>query len=71
MVLPHVDIPEHLKDNRLLKVIKQQIGILHAEMDNTKEESWPGGKDSIKGGESKSARAEAIRAARRRAARRC
>ena len=71
MVLPHVDIPEHLKDNRLLKVIRQQIGILHAEMDNTKEESWPGGKDSIKGGESKSARVEAIRAARRRAARRC
>ncbi|KAF2268309.1 proteasome-activating nucleotidase [Lojkania enalia] len=43
LTMPTVDIPEHLVDNTLLKVIRQQIRILHAEMDNTKEEQLPGG----------------------------
>jgi len=49
MVMPVVDIPEHLRDNHLLKVIKHQIRILHAEMDNTKEDAWPSGKMGIGG----------------------
>jgi transitional endoplasmic reticulum ATPase len=36
-VLSAVEVPEHLADNFLLKIIKQQIRILHAEMDNTEE----------------------------------
>ncbi|RMZ67484.1 proteasome-activating nucleotidase [Pyrenophora seminiperda CCB06] len=71
MVLPHVDIPEHLKNNVLLKVIKHRIGILHAEMDNTKEDSWPGGKVEMKGSQSRAARMEAMRRANRRRAMRC
>lgn len=39
MVMPTVDIPSHLSENLLFKVIKHQIHILHVEMDNTKEES--------------------------------
>jgi transitional endoplasmic reticulum ATPase len=46
--LPVVDVPEHLKDNQLLKVIKNQLQILLDEMDNTKEEDWPS--DKPKGG---------------------
>jgi transitional endoplasmic reticulum ATPase len=65
-VLPTVDIPEHLQDNLLLKVIKHQIRILHAEMDNTKEDAWPSGK-SIKGGKRN---AEMMEAGRRHNARR-
>ena len=49
MVMPVVEIPEHLRDNHLLKVIKHQIRILHAEMDNTKEDAWPSGKMGIGG----------------------
>ena len=71
MVLTNVEIPEHLKDNLLLKVIKQQIRILHSEMDNTQEESWPGGKASIKGGAAKAARMAARRRAMRRRAQMC
>ncbi|CAE7218837.1 hypothetical protein CFE70_010358 [Pyrenophora teres f. teres 0-1] len=71
MVLPHVEIPEHLKDNVLLKVIRHQMCILHAEMDNTKEENWPGGKDSVKGGNANMAFSQAVRRARLRRARRC
>lgn len=46
--LPVVDVPEHLKDNQLLKVIKTQLQMLLDEMDNTKEEDWPS--DKPKGG---------------------
>ncbi|KAF1943577.1 P-loop containing nucleoside triphosphate hydrolase protein [Clathrospora elynae] len=49
MVMPTVDIPEHLADNLLLKVIKHQIRILHSEMDNTKEDAWPSGKKAKQG----------------------
>ncbi|KAF2786144.1 P-loop containing nucleoside triphosphate hydrolase protein [Melanomma pulvis-pyrius CBS 109.77] len=49
MVMPTVDIPDHLADNLLLKVIKHQIRILHSEMDNTKEDEWPSGKMGIGG----------------------
>lgn len=35
MVMPTVDIPDTLKDNLLLKVIKHQIAVLHADMDNS------------------------------------
>jgi transitional endoplasmic reticulum ATPase len=69
-VLPHVNIPEHLQENLLLKVIKHQIRILHAEMDNTKEEAWPSGRKGVKGGDArKAAQMEAMRRAnaRRRA----
>ncbi|EDU47638.1 SpoVK ATPase of the AAA+ class [Pyrenophora tritici-repentis] len=71
MVLPTVEIPAHLKDNVLLKVIRHQIRILHAEMDNTKEENWPGEKTSVKGGNSNAEFAQAIARARRRRARMC
>jgi transitional endoplasmic reticulum ATPase len=37
MVMPTVEIPEHLKENLLLKVIKHHIGVMIAEMDNTKD----------------------------------
>jgi transitional endoplasmic reticulum ATPase len=69
-VLPTVDIPEHLQDNLLLKVIKHQIRILHADMDNTKEDAWPTGKKGVNGGDSRNAgKMEAMRRAnaRRRA----
>ncbi|KAF1835298.1 proteasome-activating nucleotidase [Decorospora gaudefroyi] len=65
-VLPQITIPDHLQANLLLKVIKQQIRILHAEMDNTKEESWPSGKKGVQG-EAKSLKAH-MAAMRRRAA---
>jgi hypothetical protein len=38
LVLPTVEIPEHLQNNLLLKVIKHQIRILHAEMDNSDDD---------------------------------
>jgi len=47
--LPVVEVPEHLKDNQLLKVIKTQLQMLLDEMDNTKEEDWPS--DKPKGSE--------------------
>jgi transitional endoplasmic reticulum ATPase len=46
MIMPTVDIPEHLQDNLLLKVIKHQIKILHSEMDNSKDDE---GKKKEKG----------------------
>lgn len=49
LVMPTVDIPEHLAENLLLRVIKHQIRILHADMDNTKEDSWPTSKKGISG----------------------
>jgi transitional endoplasmic reticulum ATPase len=47
VVLPTVDIPEHLSGNVLLEIIKQQIRILHAEMDNTEDSEING----LSGGE--------------------
>jgi transitional endoplasmic reticulum ATPase len=48
-VMPAVDIPPHLSNNVLLKVIKHQIRILHAEMDNTKDDVKPSVKISVAG----------------------
>jgi transitional endoplasmic reticulum ATPase len=48
MVMPTVEVPEHLQENVLLRVVKHQIRILHAEMDNSKEEE---GKKKEKGNE--------------------
>ena len=70
MSMPTVDIPEHLSENLLLKVIKHQIRILHAEMDNTKEESWPSGKKGIAGAKSGSYAAQMRRLMMANAARR-
>ncbi|OCK87812.1 P-loop containing nucleoside triphosphate hydrolase protein [Cenococcum geophilum 1.58] len=39
--MPEVEIPEELRENVLLKVIKHQIRTLLDEMDNTKEDDWP------------------------------
>jgi hypothetical protein len=38
--LPEVEVPAHLKENLLLKVIRSQLRILFEEMDNTSEEEW-------------------------------
>jgi len=38
---PAVEVPEHLKDNVLLRVIQQQVKVLLHEMDNTDEENNP------------------------------
>jgi transitional endoplasmic reticulum ATPase len=37
-VMPTVDVPAHLQDNLLLKIVQHSMRILHAEMDNTPEE---------------------------------
>ncbi|KAJ4988873.1 ATPase [Stagonosporopsis vannaccii] len=34
MVMPTIKIPDSLKDNLLLKVVKHEIAVLHADMDN-------------------------------------
>jgi transitional endoplasmic reticulum ATPase len=47
--LQTVEIPDHLQDNLLLRIVRHQIRILHAEMDNTKEDEWPSGKMGIGG----------------------
>lgn len=39
-VLPDVDVPAHLRENLLLRVIKSQLKILVEEMDNTSEDEW-------------------------------
>ncbi|KAF2677023.1 proteasome-activating nucleotidase [Lentithecium fluviatile CBS 122367] len=51
LALSSLSIPEHLADNLLLKVIRHQIRVLHAEMDNTKTEEWPSGKKEVGGGD--------------------
>lgn len=43
--MPEVEIPEELRENVLLKAIKHQIRTLLDEMDNTKEDDWPSGKE--------------------------
>jgi transitional endoplasmic reticulum ATPase len=40
-VIPEVEIPEHLKENVLLRVVRKQLKMLLDEMDNTTEEEWP------------------------------
>jgi transitional endoplasmic reticulum ATPase len=43
-VMPTVDVPAHLQDNLLLRIVKHQIRVLHAEMDNTPTEAKEKGK---------------------------
>lgn len=50
MAIPKVDIPEELNENLLLKVIKYQIRILQAEIDDTKKDSWSSGKKVVASG---------------------
>ena len=50
MAMPTVDIPEHLQDNLLLKVVKHQIAILHADMDNEGDEGPKSAKAKVDGG---------------------
>lgn len=49
MTMPRVQVPDELAENLLLKVIKHHIRVLHADMDNTKEEDKPSGKNSVSG----------------------
>ncbi len=56
MVMPTVEIPEHLKDNLLLKVVKHQISILHADMDNEKDEGPASAKTKVASGSASSVR---------------
>lgn len=36
-----MDIPKHLEENVLLKVLRKQLTMLLGEMDSTTEEAWP------------------------------
>ncbi|KAH6642948.1 proteasome-activating nucleotidase [Boeremia exigua] len=47
MVMPTVEIPETLKRNLLLMVIKHQIGVLHADMDNDKDDGPASAKTKV------------------------
>ncbi|KAJ4366256.1 hypothetical protein N0V83_007892 [Neocucurbitaria cava] len=67
MVMPTVDVPEHLAENLLLKVIKHQIRILHAEMDNTEDGAKA---KKVKGGKTDGRAAQMRRLMRANAARR-
>ncbi|OAG05924.1 proteasome-activating nucleotidase [Paraphaeosphaeria sporulosa] len=59
-IVPAVDIPEHLGDNLLLKVVRHQIRILVAEMDNTEPEKWKSGKKEMSASEDYAARYRAM-----------
>lgn len=48
MVMPTVEIPDDLQDNLLLKVVKHQIAVLHADMDN--EDGPASAKLKVEGG---------------------
>jgi len=39
--IKEIELPPHLENNVLLKVIQKEMRTLVAEMDNTKEEDWP------------------------------
>lgn len=47
--VPKIEIPAHLEDNTLLKILRRELGTLLAEMDSTKDEDWPSEKQSIGG----------------------
>ncbi|KAL5424679.1 hypothetical protein PMIN04_003062 [Paraphaeosphaeria minitans] len=59
-VVPTVEIPEHLNENLLLKVVRHQIRILIAEMDNTEPEKWKSGKKEMSSSEDYAARYRAM-----------
>jgi transitional endoplasmic reticulum ATPase len=56
MVMPTVDIPNELKDNLLLKVVQHQIKVLHADMDNEKDEGPASAKIKVDSGMGSKAR---------------
>ncbi|XPT02771.1 hypothetical protein M3J09_011881 [Ascochyta lentis] len=56
MVMPTIEIPDNLTDNLLLKVIKHQIAVLHADMDNDKDEGPARSKIKVEGGRDMSIR---------------
>lgn len=70
MVMPSVDIPDELKDNLLLKVIQHQIKVLHADMDNEKDEGPASAKVKVDTGMSSKARQRQAMLQRQAAARR-
>lgn len=59
-VVPVVDIPEGLGENLLLRVVRHQIRVLVAEMDNTEPEKWKSGKKEMGAGEDYAARYRAM-----------
>jgi transitional endoplasmic reticulum ATPase len=67
-VVLEVEIPMHLRDNTLLKVIQGQIRMLLEEMDNTKDsagqkkEGLPGADVAVLGGRNRAVRRMAMRA---------
>jgi AAA+ superfamily predicted ATPase len=63
--MPKVNVPDHLQDNLLLKVVKQQIRTLHAEMDNTSQDQWLSGKKGMSGSSDGGPQAVFARAMRR------
>ena len=74
LALASIEIPEHLQDNLLIKVIKHQIRVLHAEMDNTKTEEWPSGRKEVGGAQGQAgyaAQLAMLRRAKARQAARC
>jgi transitional endoplasmic reticulum ATPase len=60
MVMPSVDIPDELKDNLLLKVVQHQITVLHADMNNEKDEGPASAKIKVDSGMGKAARKQAM-----------
>ncbi|KAJ4375517.1 hypothetical protein N0V86_007049 [Didymella sp. IMI 355093] len=65
MVMPSVDIPDELKDNLLLKVVQHQITVLHADMDNEKDEGPASAKIKVDSGMGKAARQRQAKLQRR------
>jgi hypothetical protein len=49
-IVKKIDIPAHLQDNVLLKVIQKEVRTLIAEMAETKEEDWPSERKHTGGG---------------------
>ena len=54
--MPNVEIPDGLKDNLLLKVVKHQIAVLHADMNNEKDEGPASSKVKVENGTGKALR---------------
>lgn len=61
IIMPTVEIPNSLKDNLLLKVVKHQIAVLHADMDNEDGPASAKTKVGSGGGSVKQAMAEVQR----------
>ncbi|KAF3033097.1 hypothetical protein E8E12_004668 [Didymella heteroderae] len=70
MVLPTIHIPDELKDNLLLKVVQHQIRVLHADMENDKDEGPASAKVKVESGMSSKGRQRQAMLQRQAAARR-